>query len=132
MKTRSILVTSCAIAAIASVSSAQAPSAAPPRVTEVIVLDVGSNMQKFFDLTKRADAITKELQNPGKARYWISSWAGSEAGHVIVTIEFPSLLAMAQAEAKMNASPEFQKWIAEAQASGIKQLSQSIVTELRQ
>jgi len=131
MKTRTILIASCAVAAIASVSSAQAP-AAPPRVTEVVVLDVGSNMQKFFDLTKRANAITKQLNSPGKARYWISSWAGPEAGHVIVTIEFPSLVAMAQSEAQLNASPEFRQWMTEAQASGIKQLSQSIVTELRQ
>jgi hypothetical protein len=31
----------------------------------------------------------------------------------------------------MNASPEFRKWQADAQASGIKVLSQSLVTELR-
>jgi hypothetical protein len=30
----------------------------------------------------------------------------------------------------MNASPEFAKWLVDVQASGIKQLSNSVVTEL--
>ena len=101
-------------------------------MTEVIVLDVGSSMQKFFDLSNRANAIATKYQSTGKVRYYMATYAGPESGHVIVTIEYPSLASMAESAAKMNASPEFQKWITEAQASGIKQLSQSLVTELRQ
>jgi len=130
MRTQIILVASCILATVAAVSSA-APPAGPPRVTEVIVLDVGANMQKFSDLSSRVNAIATKYQNTGKTRYWATTWAGSEVGRVIVTIEYPSLVSMAESIAKMEASPEFQQWQKDAQASGIKQLSESVVTEVR-
>ncbi len=129
MKTKTILMALSLIASGMAVSAADAPAPAP-HVTEVIVLDVGANMQKFVDLANRVNAITKKLQVGGTARYFISSYAGEGTGRVIVTVEHSSLVAMAQSVSKLNASPEFQKWQADAQASGIKQLSSSIVTEL--
>jgi hypothetical protein len=129
VKAQIILVVLIIVVAMTAVSSTAAP-AGPPRVTDVFVLDVGANMQKFIDLTSRVNAIAAKYQSTGQARYWISTWAGPEAGHVIVTIEYPSLVSMAQSVAKLNGSPEFAKWLTEAQASGIKQLSESVVTEL--
>ena len=129
MKTKTILVASCLLAAAMALSAADAP--APPHVIEVITLDVGANMQKFQALAKRADEITKQIHAGGTVRYYVASWAGEGTGRVIVTIEHPSLAALAQSQAKMAASPEFQKWEADAAASGIKQLSSSLVTELR-
>jgi hypothetical protein len=129
MKAQNVLLVLIIVGAMTATSSA-APPASPPRVTEVIVLDVGANMSKFVDLSSRVDAIAAKYQSTGQARYWISAWAGSETGHVIVTIEYPSLVSMAQSVAKINASPEFAKWMTEAQASGIKQLSESVAIEL--
>ncbi len=129
MKTQIFLMASFLVATVTAVSSA-APPAGPPHVTQVIVLDVGTNMQKFNDLTSRVDAIATKYQGTGKSRYWIATFAGAEVGRVIVTIEYPSLISFAQSEAKMNASPEFQQWQKDAQASGIKELSSSLVTEL--
>ena len=129
MRTPIILVASCIVATVAAASSA-APPAGTPRVTEVIVLDVGTNMQKFSDLSSRVNAIATKYQNTGKTRYWVTTWAGSEVGRVIVTIEYPSLVSMAESMAKMEASPEFQQWQKDAQTSGIKQVSTSVVTEL--
>jgi len=99
-------------------------------VTQVIVLDVDTNMQKFNDLSNRVDAIAVKYQSTGKARYWITTIGGAEVGRVIVTIEYPSLISFAQSQAKMDASLEFQQWQKDAQASGIKELSTSLVTEL--
>lgn len=129
MKSQIILVAACLVATVSAVSSA-APPAGPPRVTQVIVLDVGTNMQKFNDLSSRVDTIATKNQSTGKTRYWITTFAGAEVGRVIVTIEYPSLISFAQSQAKMDASPEFQQWQKDAQASGIKELSSSLVTEL--
>ena len=133
MKAQIILVVSLIVAAVTAVSSAApaAPAAGPPHVTEVVVLDVGANMQKFIELSKRVDAIAAKTQAPGHARYWMSTWGGPDSGHVIIAIEYPSLASLAESVAKMNASPEFAKWLADVQASGIKQLSNSVVTELQ-
>ena len=130
MRIQVTLVLSCMVATVAAVSSA-APPTGPPRVTDVIVLDVGANMQKFNDLSTRVNAIATKYQSTGKTRYWATMWAGSEVGRVVVTIEYPSLVSMAESIAKMEASSEFQQWRKDAQASGIKQLSESVVTELR-
>jgi hypothetical protein len=133
MKAQIILVVSLIVAAVTAVSSAApaAPAAGSPHVTEVVVLDVGANMQKFIELSKRVDAIAAKTQAPGHARYWMSTWGGPDSGHVIIAIEYPSLASLAESVAKMNASPEFAKWLADVQASGIKQLSNSVVTELQ-
>ena len=129
VKTRTSFAAAAIIAAAAALPSA-AQTPATPHVVEVIVLDVGSNMQKLAELSKRVDALTKQLRVTGTARYYMSTWAGAGAGQVIVTVEYPSLASLAQSVAKMNASPEFQKWEADVQASGIKVLSESLVTEL--
>jgi hypothetical protein len=128
VKTQIILVAACLVATVTAVSSA-APPAGPPRVTQVVVLDVGANMQKFNDLNSRMDTIAAKYST-GKARFWITTLAGAEVGRVIVTIEYPSLISFAQSQAKLDASPEFQQWQKDAQASGIKALSESLVTEL--
>ena len=129
MKITTILMSSCLLASAMAISAADAPAA--PHVTEVIVVDIGGNMQKFQELAKRVDGISKQLHVGGTVRYHLATWAGEGSGRVIVTVEYPSLTALADSGAKMNASPEFRKWQADAQASGIKVLSQSLVTELR-
>jgi hypothetical protein len=129
MKTQILFAASAIFAAATAVPSA-AQTPATPHVTEVIVLDVGANMQKLNDLSKRVDAIMRQLKVTSTVRYYMSTWAGSGAGQVIVTVEYPSLTSLAQSVAKLNASSEFQKWEADVQASGIKVLSESLVTEL--
>jgi hypothetical protein len=128
LKTPIVLVASFMVAVVTAVSSAAPPPA--PHVTEVIVLDVGAHMQKFLELTKRMDAIQSKYQSTGKAHIWQGSWAGSESGHVIVTVEYPSLLSLAQSEDRTRGAPELASLIAELDASGIRVLSESLVTEV--
>jgi ribosomal protein S5 len=129
MKTKTFLVASCLLASTMAISAADAP--APAHVIEVITIDTGGNMQKFMELSKRAAEIAKQVHAGGTVRYYMTTWAGDGAGRVVVTIEHQSLAALAQSEATLNASPEFRKWQADVAASGIKELSSSLVTELR-
>ena len=115
-------------------ASAMAPAASPPSqapaVTEVIVFDVGPNMAKFLALTKRANAITQKYGSTGKARFWANAYAGRESGTMVVTVEYPSLVSLAQSTAKYDASPEWRHLVADAQAASIKAISDSIVVEV--
>ena len=129
MKAQILLVASFMVALISADSSA-APPAGPPRVSEVIVLDVGANMAKFADLSHRMDAITTKYQSTAKVHFWDTTFAGNNAGHLVVVVEYPSLLSMAQSQEKVMGSPEYAKWIADVQASGIKVVSQSLLTEV--
>jgi uncharacterized protein (DUF1330 family) len=111
--------------------AATPPADAGPPVTHVIVLDVGKDMPKFLELNKRMGEIAQKYGDAGKARFWINAIAGPESGTVIVTVEYPSMVAFAQSTAKVQASPEYQKFMADAQATSIKQISNSIVVEMK-
>lgn len=128
MKTATTLLASLMMAAVTTVSSAAPPAA--PHVTEVIVLDVGTHMQKLLELSRRMDAIQAKYQATGKARLWRAGWAGAEAGRVIIAVEYTSLRALADSEDKTRGAPEIAALIGELDASGIKILSESLVTEI--
>ncbi len=40
-----------------------------------------------------------------------ASYAGAETGTVVATIEFPSMVALAEGEAKLRADKDYQAWI---------------------
>ena len=65
----------------------------------------------------------------GKARIWIAKFAGPDANRVVVTVEYPSMVAMAQSLSKVNASPEWAQLVADAQATNIRPVSNSVVVE---
>lgn len=67
----------------------------------------------------------------GKPRFWISAIAGPDSGNVIITVEYPNMVAYAQSTTKVQASPEYQQFIADANATSIKQISNSILVETK-
>jgi hypothetical protein len=128
---KNIVMLAMSLLFVAATAPAASPPAEGPAVTEVLIFDVGPSLPKFLELSKRADAIGKKYGGTGKARVWMAAYAGPEAGHVIVTVEHPSLVSLAQSTAKINPSPEWQKLVADAQASSIKLMSQSIFVEVK-
>jgi hypothetical protein len=131
MKTTNALVASLIAVSLVQISSA-APQPAPQHMMEVIVLDAGGNMQKLTELINRSLAIVARIPAyKGKVRAWTTTWAGTETGKVVVTVEFPSLADVATSGEALRASPEWSKWGADFQAAGMKILSESLNTELR-
>jgi hypothetical protein len=55
--------------------------------------------------------IMKNLGIQGVTRVWQARFAGPEAGAVVVSIEYPSMAAFADAVAKTNASSDYQAWL---------------------
>jgi hypothetical protein len=131
---RNILLSSLVILAAAVTGSAQTPAAKPPGVTIVIVLQnpnsSPANVAKLVAGLAKARKIAATYKDPGKARLYASTYAGNEAGSFVITVEYPSMLAMAQAEGRMQASKEWQDMVAEVMATGFKPVSQSLVTEV--
>ena len=115
---------------VAATAPAASPPAEGPAVTEVFVFDVGPNLPKFLALSKRADAIAQKYGSTGKARSWMTTYAGPNTGNVIVTVEYPSLVSLAQSRAKVDPSPEWRQLVTDAQMS-IKLVSNSIVMEVK-
>ncbi len=100
-----------------------------PSVINVLTFDVGTNADQFIAFTKRASEIQKTLGSPGEQRVWAPMFGDQVAGAVIVTVEYPSFVAMAQAQAKSNASPEWQAFVQEVTAAGIRMISNSVAAD---
>jgi len=116
--------------------AATAPPAAvaqEPHVTNVLVFDVGPDLARFMELSKRVKGINDKYGSTGKARIWVAAFAGPDSGRVIVAVEYPSMASMAQSQEKLNSSPEWRQLVTEVQqTTAIKQLSNSVVIELQQ
>jgi hypothetical protein len=119
---------------VAGVATAQSPPAKEPAVAQIIVLDVGPNpsaaIPKLIDMMKRGNALAQKTGNHGKARLWVNTFAGPQAGTLIVVIETPSLGLLAADGAKMRMDPEWAKLFADVEATGFKVLSESLATEV--
>jgi hypothetical protein len=101
-----------------------------PHVVNVLVFDVGANLAKFREVSQRAQSIGEKYGSAGKARIWMSQFAGNNTGTVVVVVEYPNLTAMAQSMSKVNTSPEWRQLVADVQGGGIKLLSNSVLMEL--
>ena len=117
-----------ALAAFSIPAAADHHEGGPP-VINVLMFDVGTNAAQFIAFTKRASEIQTTLGNPGEQRVWAPLFGAQVAGVVIVTVEYPSLVAMAQAQAKSNASPEWQAFVQEVGAAGIRLVSNSVAAD---
>jgi hypothetical protein len=131
---RAILLIGAVLLLVGAVAGAQSPAGKEPAVAQIIVLDVGPSpgvaIPKLIEMVKRGNALAQKSGNHGKARVWINSFAGPEAGKVIVVIETPSLSLMAADGARMRTDPEWNKLFADLDASGFKVVSESLATEI--
>ena len=101
-----------------------------PRVINVLAIDTGGDTDKFLGFAKRAREITEKHGGTGRQRVWLSTLAGPNTGSVIVAVEYPSMISMAQSQAKVNTTPDWQKFIDDFQKSGMRVVSSSLSTEV--
>ncbi len=108
----------------------QASAQEPPKVINVLSVDAGGDTDKFLEFAKRAREITEQHGGTGSQRVWLSTLAGPNTGSVIVAVEYPSMVSMAQSQAKVNSTPEWQKFIDDFQKSGMRVVSSSLWVEI--
>ena len=94
--------------AVAMSSAAFAANTAWARVISVKT----DNLSAYMAELDKGRAINKRLGLSVRIRVWRATYAGHEAGTLIVTIEYPSWAAFADTQAKTTADPEFSKWLA--------------------
>ena len=102
-----------AIAAVILLLVCAASSAAfaqKATVLRVVVVKTDSPAAYAQELEK-GKQIMKSLGIPANIRVFQARFAGPEAGAVVASIEYPSMAALAEADAKLNASPDYQAWI---------------------
>jgi hypothetical protein len=95
------------------------------RVVVVKTDDVAGYLQSL----EKGKEIMNNLGIKGSVRVWRATFAGPNAGNIIVAIEFPDMHALADAEAKIRTDKNYQAWLGEM-AKNRAVISDSLYTEL--
>lgn len=99
-----------ATAALALTLSAQAFAA---HTTCLRVISVKTdNVAAYMQQLEKGQAMLKRLGVQTTLRIWRATFAGPNTGTVIVSQEYPTFAAFAEAQAKTAADAEFSAWLA--------------------
>lgn len=85
--------------------------AASTAVLRVITVKT-DNVAAYIQELDKGKAMMKRLGVNTTMRVWRATFAGPNAGTVVVSQEYASFAALADATAKTNADAEFSKWLA--------------------
>lgn len=85
-------------------------AAAEATVLRVVVVQT-DNADGYVKEIERGKALFKKAGSPVVLRVWRAQYAGPEAGAVVVSAEYPDLVALAKDNEKMATDPELQAWL---------------------
>lgn len=80
-------------------------------VMRVIVVHTDNPSAYIKEVLETGRGHLKRLESSGNLRIWKAKYAGSDAGSVIVSIEYPSLTALAADDRKAAADPALGAWV---------------------
>lgn len=84
--------------------------AAEPSLLRVVVVH-SDNVDAYVKELARGQEILKKMQSAATIRVWRARFAGPNAGAVVVSVEYPSLAALASDDAKIAATTEYRDWL---------------------
>jgi len=79
-------------------------------VLRVVVVQ-SDNVAAYLQELERGKELLKKVESPSIIRVWQARFAGDEAGTVVVSIEYPSLSALAADDEKMRTNAEIAAWL---------------------
>jgi hypothetical protein len=109
-----------------------AVAASPARAAtlRVVVVEVApADLDAYVKLLEEGKALLKSKGMVGVMRAFRARYAGPDAGRVMVSIEYPSLEALAKDDAKVSADPEVKAWL-QAMGKLRRVVSDSVYNEL--
>lgn len=100
-----------ALLALASFLAMSATSlAADPTVLRIVAVET-RDAEAYLREIEKGRAHLKRLGSPGTIRVWRARFAGAQTGTVVVSIEYPSIAALASDDEKGASDAEFQAWL---------------------
>jgi hypothetical protein len=79
-------------------------------VLRVIMVQTDDTSAYVKELGKGQELL-KRMGSAAMIRVWRARFAGPNTGSVVVAIEYPSMVVLAQDEAKAFANPEYMAWL---------------------
>ncbi len=80
-------------------------------VLRVIVVQSDNPSAYIKEVLETGQAHLKRVGSAGNLRVWTAKYAGSNAGSIVIAIEFSSLAALAADEKRTAADPALMAWI---------------------
>jgi hypothetical protein len=100
------------VAAILMAMSAQLMAQDAP-VLRVLVVETDNPAAYVKEVQETGQAHMKRLGIRSTIRMWKAKYAGRDAGSMVVSIEYPSLMALAEDDRRIAADPAMRAWIKE-------------------
>jgi hypothetical protein len=101
-------------------------AADPPAIVQVIVIDTNGDNDAFLSKAQEAREIFKRLGIDARRRYMQASLAGEESGNIALTIDYPSLKALAEAGEKLSNDAQWQAYVQWIGEKGMSVVSNSV------
>lgn len=79
-------------------------------VLRVVVIKT-DNVPAYLQMLEKGKEIQRKIGLTPQIRVWRATLAGPDAGAIVVAIEYPSLVAFADADARMRADKDYQDWL---------------------
>ncbi|HKI11648.1 MAG TPA: hypothetical protein VKA02_05995 [Candidatus Acidoferrum sp.] len=79
-------------------------------VLRVVVIKT-DNVPAYLQMLEKGKEIQRKIGLTPQIRVWRATLAGPDAGAIVVAIEYPSLAAFADADARMRADKDYQDWL---------------------
>lgn len=117
------------LAALASIATAlPATAAEPSKIVGLVHYSSSNDRSKLMALIAKGNALDRKFGCGCTIRVWEEAIGGD--GGVTLTIEFKSLLAMAQYRDRAGDAPEWAEWYKEMEAAGIRPISNVLLQEI--
>ena len=99
-----------AVAVLLIICAASSAFAQKATVLRVVIVKT-DNPAAYAQEIDKGRQIMKGIGIQAVTRVWQARYAGPEAGAMVVSVEYPSWAAFADAYAKINSSSEYQAWV---------------------
>ncbi len=80
-------------------------------VRRVVVVET-DDVSAYVQQMERGMAILERLDSPATIHVLVAAYAGPGTGDVVVTVEFASMIELAESDAMTAADGEYQAWLA--------------------
>jgi len=76
-----------------------------------VVVVHATDADGYVKSIEQGKALLKSKGSPATIRVWRARFAGTDAGAIVVSVEYPNLEALAKDDAKMASDPELKSWL---------------------
>ena len=101
-----------------------------PAVIQVVTIDTKGKLDDLLAYAKDNEKIFERLGIKATRRYMRASFAGSNSGAIIVVIEHPNMVSLAEAQEKLTNDAKWQKYIDKVTSLGMSIESNSLWVDI--